>query len=355
MKEILILGGTGAMGRHLINILLSQGHLCTVTSRSPHTDAEGLHYVQGNARSSQFLQTILSEKEWDAIVDFMSYGTFEFEQKVGRLLAATKQYIFLSSSRVYAASTQRHVETDPLLIDECTDEKYLRSDEYALAKTRQERMLHQSANSNWTIIRPYITFSENRLQLGQFEKEYWLYRALHHRKVVFPRELLDIRTTLTYGQDVAQGIAAIIGHASALGKTFHITSSESITWREVIDVYQSTFKQSLGKELNFYYTERWDSRLGGVWAQVQYDRLYNRTFDNAEIGHYMDRAQMHPVKEALAQSLTAFLKHPDFGPIDMNSETYKDLLTGDWSTLWEISGLRDKIKYLLTRLRVINL
>lgn len=55
--------------------------------------------------------------------------------------------------------------------------KILSIDEYAITKAHQENLLINSKNKNWTIIRPYITYSEQRLQLGTFEKEDWLYRA----------------------------------------------------------------------------------------------------------------------------------------------------------------------------------
>ena len=64
------------------------------------------------------------------------------------------------------------------LLDVSHDSIYLKTDEYALAKARQEDILRKSGKNNWTIIRPYITYSESRLQLGVLEKEAWLYRAL---------------------------------------------------------------------------------------------------------------------------------------------------------------------------------
>ena len=46
--------------------------------------------------------------------------------------------------------------------------------EYAIAKAKMENLLKKPSKKNWTIIRPYITFNDNRLQLGTLEKEMWL-------------------------------------------------------------------------------------------------------------------------------------------------------------------------------------
>lgn len=61
-------------------------------------------------------------------------------------------------------------EETPRLLDMIKDEEYLNTDEYALSKARQENILHEAGCNNWTIIRPYITFSETRLHLGYLKR-----------------------------------------------------------------------------------------------------------------------------------------------------------------------------------------
>ena len=198
--KILILGGTGPMGVHLTNLLGEERHDVFVTSRSKHDDSDQVKYLQGNARDTDFLTDIL-KSPWDAIVDFMSYGTEEFSSRMNLLLESADQYVFLSSARVYSQSDVPITEETPRLLDVSTDEAYLETDEYALAKARQENLLRDSGRENWTVIRPSITFSEDRLQLGALEKEAWLFRALHGRSIVFSDDIADKLTTMTYGRD----------------------------------------------------------------------------------------------------------------------------------------------------------
>ena len=172
--NVLIFGGTGAMGTHLVSILAKQGIKCVVSTRQCRDNSENVEYVIGDAHNVDFLKSLFANYKFDAIVDFMKYSTKDFESRVCFLLSNTKQYIFLSSSRVYAGSNEPLTENSPLLLDVCQDAEYLKTDEYALAKARQERILHKSGKTNWTIIRPYITFSEKRLQLSALEKEFWL-------------------------------------------------------------------------------------------------------------------------------------------------------------------------------------
>lgn len=75
--------------------------------------------------------------------------------------------------------------------------QYVQSDEYAIAKAKQEDILRNSDFKNWTIVRPYITYSDERLQLGFFEKELWLYRAIKGKTIIFPSDIYEKTTTLT--------------------------------------------------------------------------------------------------------------------------------------------------------------
>ena len=139
--NILVLGGTGAMGVHLVELLSQRGDAVFVTSRRERPSRKNVTYVQGDAHNNDFLQTLLNSRRWDAIVDFMVYRTEEFRHRMPQLLAATAQYVFLSSSRVYADSAGPITEDSPRLLDVSADAAYLKTDEYALAKARQENAL----------------------------------------------------------------------------------------------------------------------------------------------------------------------------------------------------------------------
>jgi len=168
--KILMLGGTGAMGVPLGKILVEKGHSVYVTSRTAHSSQNKINYILGNAQDDSFFKDTLKEV-WDVIIDFMAYSTVTFKRRLDSLLDATSQYVFLSSARVYSQSEVPITEETPRLLDVLTDETYLKTDEYALSKARQENLLRDSGRQNWTVIRPSITFSEIRLQLGVLEKE----------------------------------------------------------------------------------------------------------------------------------------------------------------------------------------
>lgn len=349
--KILILGGTGAMGRHLVRILASQGHELHVTSRNRSGLEGGVKYIRGNAHNPEFMASLLSQR-WGAIVDFMVYTTTEFQQRYEQLLEATEQYIFVSSARVYADSAAPIKENSPRLLDIAEDTHYLKTDEYALAKARQEDLLFASSQKNWSIIRPYITYDDERLQLGVLEKEDWLYRALQSRTIVTAKDIQAKRTTLTSGEDVSRALAALIGQESALGEAFHITCDHNLTWRDVTDCYTLTLERNGYKprvvEQELAQFLEWRS---GKY-QVLYDRMYDRIFDNRKINQFIDTASFTATKEGLRQCLERFLNNKpySFKMPNWREEALKDRVTGERASWVEPKGGKQKIKYSLFRI-----
>lgn len=63
------------------------------------------------------------KRKWNTIFDFMFYETSAFKNNVCAFLSATKQYVFVSSARVYADSKNQINENSPRLLDVCDDEE----------------------------------------------------------------------------------------------------------------------------------------------------------------------------------------------------------------------------------------
>jgi nucleoside-diphosphate-sugar epimerase len=347
--KVLVLGGTGAMGAHLVRLLSGEGEEIWVTSRRRRSSEGKVHYLQGDAHEMGFIEEVL-QRHWDAIVDFMVYKTPEFEARAGLLMDATAHYLFLSSARVYAKSNIPLKESAERLLDVSDDEEYLATDDYALAKARQENILKGSGRTNWTVIRPYITYSDNRLQLGVLEKEEWLYRALQGRTIVFSSDINTKKTTMTYGLDVAEGMLAVIGKPSAMGEIFHITSPESIAWHDVLAVYLDVLEQKLGRrpKVKFQDLERFMTSKRAP-HQIKYDRLFDREFDSSKISRHLDITRFTKVRIGLEHCLKCFLEKSEFQYIDWSYEALRDRQTKEHASLKEIRGLREKARYLLYR------
>lgn len=303
--RVLVLGGTGAMGVHVTGLLAAAGHEVVVTSRRGREPREGVEYVRGDAKDPAFLRGLLA-RGWGAVVDFMVWSTAEFSERRDDLLAATDQYVFLSSYRVYADSPVI-TESSPRLLDSCGDAAYLATDEYALAKARCEDALAASGRLNWTVVRPAVTYdgSAGRFQLGTHEAGVWLWRALRGIPVPLPAGMLGRQATMTWGGDVARMIAALVGNPRALGEAFTASTSEHLPWSGVAEAYRGAVP---GLEVTPCGLDEF-VRAGVNPYQVRYDRMFDRVVDNSKVLDVtgIPADSLTPVREGLAGELERYL------------------------------------------------
>lgn len=352
--RILILGGTGAIGSELVRILSAEGNLVDVTTRSDKAlKICNVRYLLGDAHDITFLRTIL-KSGYDTIVDFMAYTTAEFTKHYKLLLQSTEQYIFLSTARVFADQNENRIkEESNKLFDVCIDEEYLKTDEYALAKTRQEKLLKEYPRKNWTIVRPYITYNNERLQLGAFEKELWLYRALCGKTIVFSDDLAFKVTTLTHGVDVAFTISKMVGNYTTLGEDYNVIGNESITWRTILSAYIDIIESETGNRPNIIYEEKSteQTKVIGNEYQIKYDRIYNRKFDNSKIfvllgSDYLFQNIEYGVKDCLKNFIN---NNKNFKYINWKWEAYADRVSKEHTRLTSIPSHKSKCVYFLWR------
>lgn len=313
-RRALLLGGTGAMGVYLQDELVSAGWELVVTSRRPRESRPNVTFAEGSAKDPEFLR-LLSSKSYDAVVDFMTWTPRAFEAVLPMLLGMSDQYVFLSSYRVFAASPVI-TESSPRLLDVCSDRRYTAGGEYAIAKAREEDQLRASNSSDWTIVRPAITYSKERFQLGTLEAGEWLWRALRGLPVPMAREVLECECTLSWGHDVARMIAKLLGNPVALGEDFNVATSKHQPWDEVLALYRSMLDfEVLEVPLGVY--ERcccWSDRELRYCPQLRYDRLCDRVLDNSKVlaATGMSEAELAGVSEGLALEFKEFLQNPSF-------------------------------------------
>lgn len=313
-KKVLLLGGTGAMGVYLAPELRKRGYQVYITSRSAHTsDDPDIIFLTGNAKNIEFLRQVL-DKKFDVIVDFMIYKTEEFRGRYQELLDTGAHYIFVSSYRVYGDSRDGPITEDsPRLLDSVADPEYLKTDEYALTKARQEDILRTAERKNWTIVRPAITYSKDRFQLGTLEAQDFVRRALMGKPVVFPRQMLGKQATMSWAGDVAKLIACLIENEKAMGQTYTVSTSEHHSWKEIMGYYQ----EILNLQVKIVDLAVYEKVVGGPY-QIKYDRMLNRVVDNRKVleATGMRQEDFMPLKDGLRMELENFRKDPAFRRVD---------------------------------------
>lgn len=350
---VLILGGTGAMGSVLTDALLDRQDKVYVTTRKKiNSNNPNLSYIQGSAKQKQFLFHVISTVKPDVIVDYMSYDTSEFLDRIDKILEATSHYIFFSSCRMFSESKIPITEESPRLIDTVNDKKYLESDEYAIAKAKQEDMLKHSKYNNWTIIRPYITYGSDRLQFGTYEKEQWLYRLLQGKTVVMSKQIAEKYTTMTFNKDVSYCVLTMLGKDYFKGRAINIAQNKSLKWKDVWDIYSKAIYSKTGMVTKIKYVDDYEGlgKSSGRLYQMFYDRLYNRQFDDTLVKSLCN-IEWTSTEKGLEESIRCFLDRPQWKLEDIRwkYEGYCDYVCGEKTDIKIIPGIKNKIKYVLYR------
>ena len=359
MKKYLLLGGTGPIGLHLkYELLKNEENEIYITSRKEHPQEDGVHYILGDAHNTSFLFPLINsfEGEITAIIDFMVWKNDDFKNVLQTFLPNCKQYIYLSSSRIYASSEEKINESSSRLLDTSNDKLFLNTDNYAIPKAQQENMLLQSGYDNFTIIRPYITYAENRLPLGAIEKEIWLYRVLKGRKIVMPKDISNCYTSLTYGRDCAAAISKIVINGLFKGEAINISTNESLKWDRVLEIYKEILEDKLNREIKIKYIDKSiKAKLGDY--QAKYDRLTNRSFDLAKLDTILNTNDFIRLKDGLTLAINEFFdKNLAFNPKlqDWTIQAEMDKVTHEFASYKEFNRKKDFIKYLIKRLLPIS-
>lgn len=354
--KILILGGTGAMGKPLVRKLAETHRDSTIfvtSRRSIKSEYENVVYIKGNARDFAFIKNLMGGTYYHAIVDFMNYNLDELDVRIPILLNSTDHYIWTSSARVYADSATPLTEQSLRLLETSNDKDFLSTNRYALRKARSEDLLKNSGKKNFTIIRPYITYNEERLQLGILEKEQWLHRLLHNRPLVLSEEMLDHVTTLSHGNEVASAIEDIIEIIKPNGEIIQITGRDSIKWKDLLDLYVDVIMRTTDCKPCIYAS----NQIGAIENLYEggyntiYDRNYDRIFDSSKIEQMLGKTVCRTkIRDGISHCLECFIEEKkSFLEIDPIYEAYQDIITDSYCKESDFQSMEDWNTYLHTR------
>ena len=242
----------------------------------------------------------------------MKYTPDEFRERIEKYLELVSRYVFLSSARVYGNALVLD-EQSPLLRDMILDDQYLGLNplEYALAKIECEQILWELPTDNWVIVRPYITYNYNRMQLGMYEQRDWLYSVLEERTIVFPKQMATHITTMTSAHDVAIRIKRITERNDLCRNVFLPVTGETHSWQEIIDIYGRLTKDIFNVDLHILYTDAYEYLFAFFGKyQILYDRMYDRKFNSVNTEKLLfdeeDNEEYICLEEGLREALTRF-------------------------------------------------
>jgi 2'-hydroxyisoflavone reductase len=183
--NILILGGTRFVGRHLAQIALAKGHQVTLFHRGQTNpdifpEAVSLH---GDRKTEEGM-ALLKNQKWDAVIDTCGYEPRHTKLSTETLKDSVGLYCFISTISVYPGPFAPNAdENSPLGKIENPDEATLTNETYGPLKVCCENTITKVFGTRALIIRPGLIVGPND-ETDRFG--YWPHRATQGGTVLAP-------------------------------------------------------------------------------------------------------------------------------------------------------------------------
>lgn len=245
--DILVLGGTGFIGPHLVRYAISRGHRVTIFTRGRH-DAELPNEVvrlQGD-RNGQL--DSLKDKRWDAVVDDSATNPSWVAQSTELLGPAVGAYLFTSSTGVYYPYLQRGIDETRVVRYQAENPKDP-SESFGVAKAQCERQVFKACGDRGIVVRPtYIVGPGDTTD----RFPYWPVRLSKGGEVLAPghaddpMQVIDVR-------DLAEFMIRLL--ESGRRGVYNVAGpAEPLTARRFYDLAA----QSIGANVHYTYVDDYD-------------------------------------------------------------------------------------------------
>jgi uncharacterized protein YbjT (DUF2867 family) len=249
--KVLVTGGTGFVGPHVIHAIRSEGHDVRALVRNPRdkssrslaswncelaagemTDAESLRRAVEGCDAVVHLVAILVP-DWDKTRRVMEQGTSDLLEAARE--GGAGRFVLMSAN----GASERSKDLTP----------------YFHAKWEQERMVERSG-LDWIAFRPSFAFGRDGGLLP------FLIRQVRWAPVI-PDVGGERKLQPIWVEDVAAFFAAALTNAEALGRIFQLVGPDVVSWEELYE----RIKRILGKRRRVVRMPRSVARAGAAVAE----------------------------------------------------------------------------------------
>ena len=276
-RRVLFIGGTGVISSACVAESLVGGCDVTIlnrgtsTSHPPHPDAEAL---TADVRDAEAVRDAVGDREFDVVVDFLSFTPQDVQQQLDQFGERTGQYVFISSASAYQTPPSR------LPVTESTP---LRNPfwDYSRNKIACEDLLvaaYRDRALPMTIVRPSHTYDHT---LPPFSGGWTVVERMRQGRPVVVHGDGTSLWTITHHTDFAKAFVGLLGRREAIGQAFHITGDEAPTWNQIYaDIAEAAGVEPQLVHVPSEAVAEADDELG---ASLLGDKAHSMVFDNSKI------------------------------------------------------------------------
>lgn len=275
--RVLFIGGTGIISSACAARAVAAGIDLTILNRG-HTAARplpaGAEVLQADIRDPESIRGALGDRSFDVVADFVAFVPRHVRTDLDLFAGRTGQYVFISSASAYQTPPARLpvVESTPLRNPEW---------QYSRDKIACEDLLvaaYRDTGFPATIVRPSHTYDRTAVPLpgGWTTVE----RMRRGKPVVVPGDGTSL-WTLTHHTDFAKAFVGLLGNPRAIGDSFHITSDEVLTWRQIYEAMATA--AGVAAELVPVTSRAIAAAVPELGPGLLGDKAHSMIFDNGKV------------------------------------------------------------------------
>ncbi|MBD3290894.1 NAD-dependent epimerase/dehydratase family protein [candidate division KSB1 bacterium] len=279
--KVLFIGGTGVISSACSKLAIEKGidlyHLNR--GQTARHVPDGVKQLRGDIRDFQSVQSLLKDKMFDVVVDWIVYSPEQLETDLKLFSGRTGQYIFISTASAY--------QTPPAYLP-VTESTPLNNAFWAYSQQKiacEDRLMRAFREDNFpmTIVRPSHTYDRTKLPVSGG----WttVNRMRRNKKIIVHGDGTSL-WTLTHHADFAVGFVGLLGHPAAIGEAIHITSDEALTWNQIYTMVANAAGVDkpdmlhVPSEIINHFDKEWGAGLLG-------DKQHSMIFDNTKIKRFV--------------------------------------------------------------------
>ncbi|NIV17563.1 MAG: NAD-dependent epimerase/dehydratase family protein [Woeseiaceae bacterium] len=242
--DILVLGGTGFIGPHMVREALRKGHSVTLFNRgrTNNTLFPDLETIKGDRDGGL---DGLEGRKWDVVIDNSGYVPRHVKDSARLLSDNTSYYLYISTVAVYKDFKQANHEDSPLATIEDETVEEVTGETYGPLKALCEQKARQEiGDDRYCVLRPtYIAGPGDHTD----RFSYWVIRAAKGGAMLWPGspnhvvQVVDVRDlanfTIRCVEQLITGVYNMVNPEGAYNMGMLLADAQAVTATEVDPVW----------------------------------------------------------------------------------------------------------------------
>lgn len=267
MKNVLIIGGTGILGRPLVAQFIKNDE-CIVYSISLERAQNPsfpsvVEEIIIDRYSDGYKSVIISLNEkinhkWDAVIDLISYDDVSAEQTYRLFKDHARHFIVISTALVYDRSEEIGNPISEITPLASTGQ----FGGYIDGKIKLENFWNTISDANWTLLRPYHILGKGSLLgcLPYHNRDPKILEKINNNETLYLANAGNVNFNYIHPLDVAIVIYKIINNPKSFREAYNLANPE------IINGFK--YYEEIGKQLNKNIKVE-NITLSNIWSEMR--------------------------------------------------------------------------------------